>query len=157
MTEEQACQQAAELLATAKHGMLATLQADQMPFSSLVAVSAVPGGLIVHASALARHFKYIVSHGKVSLLLMDPPAWQRQEIMIASRLSLSGELTMAPAESKDSFRKSFLAGHPDAAAYVDFADFRFFYLSISDAYLVAGFGNIFNLDPKSVVAEADNH
>jgi hypothetical protein len=43
------------------------------------------------------------------------------------------------------------AKHPSASMYVDFDDFAFYELEISQAYLVAGFGRIETI-PASVLA-----
>jgi putative heme iron utilization protein len=55
------------------------------------------------------------------------------------RLTLAGR---AEASDEPRARRRFLARHPGAALYADFADFRLYRVAVERGHLVAGFGRI---------------
>ncbi len=50
-------------------------------------------------------------------------------------------------------RRRYLAAHPSAEGFVDFADFSFFQIVPNGAHLVAGFGRILDLEPEQVLTD----
>jgi hypothetical protein len=64
------------------------------------------------------------------------------------RLTLTG---IVEPVAKEAVRGLFLARHPDAASYIDFADFVFFRLRIEAAHMVAGFGRAGSLSPAELL------
>ena len=108
------------------------------PYASLVLV-AVDHDLspILLISNLAEHSKAIAADNRVSLLF-DGTAGLDQPLT-GPRVTLMGRA--APTDDPR-LRARFLARHPDAALYADFADFRFFRVALERAHLVGGFGKI---------------
>ena len=122
------------LLRTARSATLATLaRGSGHPYASLVNVAAAADGSpLLLISRLAQHTQNIEADPRVSLLL---DAGGDADPMRRTRLTLSGaaEPTADPAD-----RRRYLACHPQAEAYADFADFGFYRIAISGAHLVAG-------------------
>jgi putative heme iron utilization protein len=129
------------ILREALFGSLATEGAGGYPYVSLVGVAALPNGApVMLLSNLARHTVNIRKDPRVSLLLSEKP--HTQDPLAAARLTLTGRV--APAE-KNEVRARYLARHPEASKYVDFADFGFWTLAIEHGHLVATFGKISDL------------
>lgn len=108
------------------------------PYASLVLV-AVDHDLapILLLSTLAEHSKAIAAQPAVSLLF-DGTAGLAQPLT-GPRLTVLGQ---AHRTVDPQMRRRFLARHPDAAMYADFADFHVYRIAIARAHLVAGFGRI---------------
>ena len=120
--------------------MLSTAQADDggWPYGSLVMTACdYEGRPIMLLSDLAEHSKNLKQDARVSLLfdatdgLEDPLAGARVTVM--GRAVLTKTLTN---------KERYLARHPASAAYVDFADFKFYSLEVTRVHQVAGFGQI---------------
>ncbi|HEX7777324.1 MAG TPA: pyridoxamine 5'-phosphate oxidase family protein [Parvibaculum sp.] len=139
--------QAAELLAAAKMATLATLGAGGYPVASLVAVaSRETGAPLLLLSRLALHTRNLAADPRASLLLRNEAA---DAPMADARVTLIGTVS---ALAEPSARARFLARHPDAAVYIDFADFGFYTLEIETAHLVAGFGRIVDIRGADMLA-----
>jgi putative heme iron utilization protein len=119
------------------------------PYVSLILLATEPDATpIFLISRLARHTQNLEMDARASLLvdgthgLADP--------MIGARVTILGEgrRMMSPT-----LRRRFLARHPTADAYVDFADFSFFAFTAHEAHLVAGFGQIVDLAAASLHTE----
>ncbi len=128
---------AREILNDAGSATLATLSADGTPFATLVAIAKGAGGMpLMLVSKLAVHTANLTRDPRASLLIAG--AVVARNPLENPRLTLTGT---AESIGKDAVaRESFLARHPDAVSYVDFADFVFFRFRIGGAHLVAGFG-----------------
>ena len=121
-----------------------------VPYCSLV-LSACDhdGSPILLLSALARHTVNLGANDAVSLPydgtrgLDDPLTGPRATILGA----------IAPTTDAGP-RARFLARHPSAAQYADFADFSFYRVAVREAHLVAGFGRIISLPGTGVVLPA---
>jgi hypothetical protein len=136
------------LACSARKGALATLRADGGgPHASLVLV-AIEADLapVLLLSSLARHTRNAHSDPRVSLLIDGTGG--EGDPMTGPRASFEGRLAVT-TQSAD--RAAFLARHPAAAAYADFADFAFFRLTASHAYLIEGFGRIHELSLTAAV------
>jgi heme iron utilization protein len=138
------------ILRTALKGSLATLDhATGHPYASLVLIATEPDGSpILLISRLARHTRNLAADPRTSLLcdatsgLGDPLA--------GGRLTLLGEAR--PSGSEDALAR-FLARHPAAAAYAQFADFAVYRIEVLGAHFVGGFGRIVDLTPADLVLE----
>ncbi len=143
-----------QLLRGLRSGTLATLQADGGPFASLVSIaSGIDGTPVTLISRLAVHTQNIARDSRVSLLLAHAGGGDADDDPASHpRVSLSGwaEIT---TDAND--RRRFLARHPHAAVYADFADFAFYRLVPDSIHLVAGFGRITGLPPQDVLSGAD--
>lgn len=124
------------LIHEARHGALATLEADGAPYASLVALAPDVDGIpVLFLSELARHTRNITRVSQASLLVTASSA----DPLAAPRASLLGRVV--PTELP-SARARFLAFHPDSALYADFSDFSFYRLEVEEVHLVEGFGRI---------------
>lgn len=139
---------AKRLLRNATKGALGTLRTgDKAPYVSMVLVAIdEQGAPIMLLSALALHTRYLEADDRVSLLidatggLGDP--------VTGARISLTGTVSRT---SDASARARFLARHPAAAAYADFADFAFYRFSPLSGHLVEGFGRIVDIPGRDLI------
>lgn len=143
--------QARAVIAAAERASLATLmRADGTsagaPLASLVLTTpAGDGAPLLLISRLAEHTKNLLADPRASLLfdatagLADP--------LTGARVSVIGRFARS---SDPADRKAFLARHPGAALYADFADFALWRMAITHAHFVAGFGRIHWLTPADL-------
>lgn len=131
-------------------GALATLEAGTgYPYASLVIVATDPAGHpLLLLSALALHARNLAADARASLLL-DATS-PRGDPLAGGRITLVGRIGLAPAAQT---RTRFLARHPEAAAYADFADFAFHRLTIERGHFVGGFGRIVDIPAPLLTAD----
>ena len=128
--------------------VLSTVDRSGAPFGSLVSSACdYDAGPLFLMSTLASHTRNIEKDPRVSLLFdgtraLDVP-------LTGPRVTVSGvlERTEVPRH-----RQRFLRRHEDAALYADFADFSFFRLNITRAWLVAGFGRVNKISATELLA-----
>jgi heme iron utilization protein len=127
--------------------VLSTLDRSGHPFGTLV-LSATDYDIspLFLMSTLATHTRNVKRDPHVSVLFdatraLDVP-------MSGARVTVSGILERVENES---CRQRFLRRHKDAALYADFADFGFFRLVVSQAWLVAGFGRTNKISPRQLL------
>lgn len=120
-------------------GSLATLDSeDDYPFVSLVGVATAPSGdVLLLLSGLARHTKNLNAASKASVLVET--AFGGGDPMAGARLTVQGDVVL---DSDEQTHQRYLARHPEAAHYAEFADFKFYRLGITRAHFIAGFGRI---------------
>ncbi len=144
--------EARDLIRRCDRATLATLHPDSdgWPYGSLVLTAcAHDGAPILLISDLAEHAKAIAADDRVSLLfdnvggLDDPLTGARVTVMGTARR------TAAPDD-----RARYLARHPSAAGYADFADFNFYRIAVTRAHLVAGFGKIHWIGSDALLFDA---
>ena len=108
------------------------------PFASLVLIAHdARGAPLLLLSDLAEHSRNIAADDRVSLLIDGTSGLE--EPLTGPRLTLLGH---ARKSAEPDHRTRFLARHPSAAQYADFADFAVYHLALDSAHLVAGFGAI---------------
>jgi putative heme iron utilization protein len=105
---------------------------------------------ILLLSRLARHTTNVLADARVSLLVEER---SDREPLENARLSLTGSLS--PSDDP-MLRRRFVARHPSAAEYAEFADFGFWRLTIVGAHLVAGFGRIADVTPAHLANRIDD-
>jgi heme iron utilization protein len=131
---------AKHLLRTIRSGALATLDPDGIPFATLVTVATDPDGSpLLLTSRLSGHTANMEREPRVSILLAqtgkgDPLAHPRLTVM--GRAERTGEPRI---------RARFLARHPKAQLYADFADFSFWRVEIGGGHLNGGFARAASL------------
>jgi len=146
--------QARRLIRSSDRATLASAQQDAAgwPYASLVLCAADhDGSPILLLSDLAEHSKNVSDDARVSLLFdgtvgLDDP-------LTGARVTVLGNLSQ---QQDDRLRRRFLARHPAAAGYADFADFHFYRLKIERAHLVAGFGAIDWIDSAALLFDVTN-
>jgi putative heme iron utilization protein len=146
--------QVRRLLRTADRAMLATVLARDgsgRPYASLV-LSAVDHDVspILLVSNLADHTRNLAADPRASLLY-DGTAGHDDPLMGARASVLGTVREVTEAAEAARLKARFVARHPGAKLYADFADFRILRLEIESAHLVAGFGRIHWLEAAEVV------
>ncbi len=139
---------ARSLVRGARLGSLATLDAATgAPYASLVAcATATDGSPLFLISALAWHTRNLKTDSRASVLFAAEAA--EQDPLTVGRVSLMGT---AEQIHDPLARRRYLARHPGAAAYADFADFGFWRLAVACAHHVGGFGKISTLSGDAVL------
>ncbi len=140
------------LLRRRRQGALATLMAGTGdPYCSLVNLASHPDGTpILLISRLAVHTRNILADSRVSLMLDERAPGDPLE---GARIMLQGRAEVVTKEQLETVRRRYLAAHPSAEGFVDFADFSFFRIAPSGAHLVAGFGRILDLKPEQFLTD----
>jgi hypothetical protein len=143
---------ARSLLRRSRQGALATLMAGSGdPYCSLVNLASHPDGSpILLISRLAVHTRNILADARVSLMLDERAEGDPLE---GARIMLAGRAEEAGGEAVALLRRRYLNAHPSAEAFVDFGDFSFFRIMPTGTHLVAGFGRILDLKPKSFLTD----
>ena len=121
-------------------GSLSTLSRKQpgFPFGSVM-----PYGLDDHGrpilliSTMAMHTQNLQADSRASLLVTQEDASDPQG---ASRVTLLGNVLLAPAAEVAAARKLYLARYANSKYWVDFEDFSFYRMNVVDVYYVGGFG-----------------
>src|SRR6185436_1172233 len=71
-------------------------------------------------------------------LLVAQPDWAGDPLA-AGRVTVMGEASPVPADARAEARTAYLARHENARYWVDFDDFGFWRLNVTDVYFVGGF------------------
>jgi putative heme iron utilization protein len=131
---------------------LATLEIGSgCPYASLVTVATeTDSSPIILISKLAWHTRNLEADPRASILFCADAG--SGDPLNRGRVSLMGvaEPTTAPRA-----RQRFLARHPRASFYADFADFAFWRLRVERAHYVGGFGRITTLTGDELLRGAD--
>jgi heme iron utilization protein len=128
------------LLVSERVGTLATQSAKHpgWPFASVMPYAldenATPLFLI---SGMAIHTQNVLADARASLLVMQSGA--DADPLGSPRATLLGHVQRVDAPS-ETMRAAYLERHPSARYWIDFADFGFFRLEVTDVYFVGGFG-----------------
>lgn len=145
---------AKHLLRTLRTGALATLdRAAGFPFASLVTVATdLDGSPLLLMSQLSAHTLNLERDSRASLLLAQGG---KGDPLAHPRLTVIGR---AERTTEPRARGRFLARHPKAKLYADFADFSFWCLEIAGAHLNGGFARAMALEAghvRSDLSDAD--
>lgn len=139
-----------KLVRQALKASLATLdRTSGHPYVSLVTLATEPQGHpIMLISRLALHTQNLAANPIASLLCDGTGA--DGDPLAGGRVTLMGkvEQTQSPIA-----RARFLARHPSASVYADFADFSFVKFNVTSAHFVGGFGRIVDLTPADLGLE----
>lgn len=146
---------AKSLLRRSRHGALATLMVNSGdPYCSLVNVAANPDATpILLISRLAVHTKNLLMDSRTSLMLDERVAGDPLE---GARIMVAGHAEELSGEAASLARRRYLAVHPAAEEFADFADFAFFRIVPSGLHLVAGFGRIVDLKPVQFLTDVSD-
>ena len=121
-------------------GTLATLSRRHPghPFASVMPYSLDDAGRpLFLISTMAMHTQNLEADPRASLLVMQP-GWDGDPLA-AARLTLMGDVRRVPDADTAAARERYLARHERARYWVDFEDFAFWRLAISELYFVGGF------------------
>jgi putative heme iron utilization protein len=148
-TDDEARALARRLLREARHGALGVIDPDGGgPLVSRVAVGWDGFVALVLASTLSLHTRALLADPRCSLLVGEPGI--KGDPLTHPRLTL---VARAERADKAALRDGWLATHPKAALYIDFADFVMLRLVPVAAHLNGGFGRAYRLAPGDL-AEA---
>lgn len=141
------------LMRRALKGALATLDRQLAhPYASLVLVATDPTGAPTFLiSRLALHTRNLEQDPRASLLLDGTDGLA--DPLTGGRLTLTG--TAAPCSDPAALGR-FLARHPSAQGYAQFADFSLYALKAMRAHYVGGFGRIVDLSPASLLTGTED-
>jgi putative heme iron utilization protein len=126
------------LLASERVGTLATQSVRQAgwPFASVMPYALVDAAPLFLISGMAIHTQNLIADPRASLLVMQSGAGD--DPLGSPRATLLG--TAQRIESTEALRAAYLDRHPSAKYWIDFSDFSFFRLDVTDVYFVGGFG-----------------
>jgi putative heme iron utilization protein len=91
-------------------------------------------------STMAMHTQNLLADSRASLLVTPPES--RVDPLGAARVTLMGSVTKVPKEKSAEVRACYLERHANASYWVDFQDFGFFRMAITEIYFVGGFGSM---------------
>ena len=123
-----------------RSGTLATLSRRHPghPFASVMPYALDDVGRpVVLISAMAMHTQNLEADARASLLVMQP-GWTGDPLA-AGRLTLMGDARRVADADVAAARERYLTWHERARYWVDFDDFGFWRLEITDLYFVGGF------------------
>jgi heme iron utilization protein len=121
-------------------GTLATLSRRHPghPFASVMPYALdAEGRPLFLISTLAMHTQNLEADPRASLLVTQ--AGGAGDPLAAGRVTLMGRARRLEGVDVPGGRAAYLARHPNAAYWVDFEDFGFWRLDLSDVYFVGGF------------------
>jgi putative heme iron utilization protein len=89
-------------------------------------------------STMAMHTKNIAGDPRASLLITQPGI--TGDPLGAARVTIMGTVQRLKKEESSQHRDLYLEKFENAAYWVDFSDFGFYAMTVSDVYYVGGFG-----------------
>jgi len=140
-SDQEFYKQARGLLLHARVATLATA-AEGIPFAALV-TPAFQEDLspLLLLSELSTHTRQLKGNPACALLVTGSPSTENPQT--APRLCLTGAAFIVPGAQA---RATYLAAHPYAEMYVDFADFAFWRIELTGAHYIGGFAAASRLD-----------
>ncbi len=139
-TEPSYAERARTLVHLARAGALSTLSRRHPghPFGSVMPYAPDDQGApLLLISGMAMHTQNLEADARASLLATQP-GWTEDPIA-GGRVTLMGRAARVPDRERGAAREAYLARHPKAAFWVDFEDFAFWRLEVTDVYFVGGF------------------
>ena len=122
-------------------GVLATIDAEGYPYTSLVeVVFDGDDGFWLLLSDLAVHTRNLRRETRASLLLRGETGTD-EEALANPRSSFIGSVSEVD-HLREEIREPYLEAHPHAATYIDFSDFSFYRLGVEKVRFIAGFGQM---------------
>ncbi|PKR87683.1 pyridoxamine 5'-phosphate oxidase [Pleomorphomonas diazotrophica] len=143
------------IVRSAATASLGTLTPDGGPFVTFVTVATdFDGSPLLLLSSLAAHTRHLERDERASLL-MQAPADDDEDPLTGARATIIGRLRRVTRDEDDHDRLfwRFLARHPEAEGYADFADFSIHRMMVEGIHLVAGFGRIARLDATDFLVQ----
>ena len=136
-------EQAKTLVAQHQIGTLSTLsrKISGWPFGSVMPYSLHAGGdPIFLLSSMAMHTQNLKQDPRASLLVMESKTIG--DPLASGRVTLMGQVKPARSDNIAEIRGSYLECHPESTFWVDFEDFSFYQMTVTDLYFVGGFGRM---------------
>jgi heme iron utilization protein len=133
-------ERARTLVHLARAGALSTLSRRHSghPFGSVMPYAPDDHGApLILISTMAMHTQNLEADARASLLATQP-GWT-EDPLAGGRVTLMGRAARVSDRERGAAREAYLARHPKAAFWVDFEDFAFWRLEVTDVYFVGGF------------------
>lgn len=151
-TDEEARRLGRKLMAEAEFASLGVLEPESgTPLVSRIAVAVErDGSPFFLGSDIAMHTKALKADSRASLLMGEPPG--KGDPLAFPRITVIGRFARLSRDDKGhAARRAFwLAQHPKAQMYIDFADFGFWRMSVERANLNGGFGRAYALTARDL-------
>lgn len=144
---------AKDLLRRARQGALATLDpGDGAPLATRTALATdIDGSPVILTSTLSAHTQALLADQRCSILVGEPG---KGDPLAHPRLTVIGRAErIGEGETRNRLKRRYLARHPKAELYVDFADFSFWRLEVARASLNGGFGRAYALVPEDLLTD----
>ncbi len=123
---------------------------DGTPYCSLANIATDGAGRpLLLISRLAWHTQNLEKDRRASVLVSELPS--TGDALVGPRVTVLGRFERDPDEG---LRRRYLARHPQAGLYADFADFSFWKMQPTRVHGVAGFGRIETLESEDVFVAA---
>ena len=159
MATEQGIREARGLIRAAMSATLASSAGGQ-PFASLVTPAPAPDlSPLLWLSTLSEHTRHLVAEPRCALLFAGTAEGPNPQT--APRVTVTGLAERVPEAEVAPLKARWLARHPYAAIYADFADFGLWRVRIGGALQVGGFARAERIkaaelapDPAAVAAIA---
>ena len=141
------------LLASQRVAALGTLDAQGLPFVSMVpfAVEPLQGSMVLHVSGLALHTRNLQAAPQVSLMVMEAEK-AGAPVHALARVTLVGVAAVLLSDTpawRDA-RNAYLERFPEAEPMTQLGDFLFVAITVDSARQVAGFGAARSLDAQDM-------
>lgn len=108
------------------------------PFGSVMPYSlTAEGSPVFLISGMAIHTQNVLADPRASLLVMQ--SGNESDPLGMARVTLMGTVSRID-QVPDGLRQGYLERHPNAKYWIDYSDFGFFRLDVTQVYFVGGFG-----------------
>lgn len=150
---EQGVREARALIRGAASATLASAAGGQ-PFASLVTPAPAPDLTpLLWLSTLSEHTRQLAAEPRCALLFAG--AAEGPNPQTAPRVTVTGLAERVPEEEVAALKARWLARHPYAALYADFADFGLWRVRIGAALHVGGFARAERIKAAELAPDAD--
>lgn len=145
-TDDEARALARRLIEGARFAALGVL-VDGAPFVTRIGIGTDEAGHpLTLVSTLAAHTQALIADPRASLLLGEPGA--KGDPLTHPRLTVTVQARFI--DKPPALRARWLADHPKAGLYIDFADFGFVRFEMITGHLNGGFGKAFRLTAEDL-------
>jgi putative heme iron utilization protein len=126
------------------------LAGQNRAYVSLAAVSTdIDGSPLLLMSSLSDHTRNLAADSQISILFDGSAGYANPQE--GPRATIMGRVNKADQADLDRVRRRYLARHPGASLYIDFADFAMFRVGIEKIHWVGGFGRAAWLERSPLV------
>ncbi|MCQ4159399.1 DUF2470 domain-containing protein [Roseomonas sp. GC11] len=151
MEKDEGVARARALLRGARSGALAT-QEEGQPFASLVTPAMAPDlSVLLWLSSLSAHTRQLAREPRCALLVQGEAAEANPQT--APRVTVTGLAERVEGEDLAPLKARWLALHPYAALYAEFADFALWRIRPQAALLVGGFAAALRLRGSALLPD----
>lgn len=151
-TDEEARRLARGLLDGARFAALGVIEPESgAPMVTRVAIGTTPeGDPLTLVSTLSQHTAALRAKPACSILVGEPGG--KGDPLTHPRLTLqcTARFVANQDAARPALRARWLESHPKAALYIDFADFGFVRLGVTQGFLNGGFGRAYRLVPADL-------